>query len=135
MMALADFQRRLDEDLACRGVQGISSRHRRVFVHLERDGALRSVELAQRIGVRPQSMMKTVHELEELGLVSRTADPTDSRAKLVAFTAEGRQLIDELTCSTEKVWDQYAAILDEQTLQQTMHVLGQLARGEVEEAA
>ena len=61
-------------------------------MHLERNGASRSVDLAQKIGVRPQSMMKTVHELEELGLVTRSGDPVDSRAKLVAFTAQGRPL-------------------------------------------
>jgi MarR family transcriptional regulator for hemolysin len=135
MMALGDFQQRLDADLAMRGVSGIPSRHRRVFMHLKRNGASRSAELAQRIGVTPQSMMKTVHELEELGLVTRSADPADSRAKLVAFTAKGQKLIDELTRSTETVWDQYAAMLDEQALSSAMQLLSRLPALAGEEAA
>jgi len=135
MMALHDFQRRLDADLAKRGVRGIRSRHRKVFMHLERSGARRSVDLAEKIGVRPQSMMKTVHELEDLGLVTRTADPSDSRAKLVAFTKQGRAFIDELTRSTEIVWDQYAALVDENELQQAMQLLTRLSAAGVRRAA
>jgi len=133
MMALRNFQRRLDADLARRGVRGIRSRHRKVFMHLERNGASRSVDLAQKIGVRPQSMMKTVHELEELGLVTRSGDPVDSRAKLVAFTAQGQTFIDELTRSTENVWAQYAAVIDESELQQAMQLLSRLSALGIEE--
>ncbi|RLQ22061.1 MarR family transcriptional regulator [Seongchinamella sediminis] len=135
MVALRDFQRRLDADLADRGVQGIPARHRKVFMQLASEGASRSVDLAARIGVRPQSMMKTVHELEELGLVSRTADPTDSRAKLVTLTPGGRSLIDELSRSTEIVWDQYAALVGERELQQAMLLLLRLTAADVSEAA
>lgn len=135
MMALRDFQYRLDADLAKRGVRGIRSRHRKVFMHLERNGASRSVELAEKIGVRPQSMMKTVHELEELGLVTRSSDPSDSRAKLVAFTAQGQAFIDELIRSTQNVWAQYAALVEESELQQAMQLLSRLSALDVEEAA
>jgi DNA-binding MarR family transcriptional regulator len=127
MMALRDFQRRLDEDLAARGVRGIRARHRKVFMHLNHNGASRSVDLAQKIGVRPQSMMKTVHELEELGLISRCADPLDSRAKLVEFTGKGQAFIDELTRSTVAVWEQYAALLPERELEQAMQLLYKLS--------
>ena len=126
MMVLRDFQQRLDADLAERSVRGIRARHRKVFMHLERNGAIRSVDLAEKVGVRPQSMMKTVHELEALGLVTRSADPRDSRAKLVAFTKEGQTLIDELARSTETVWKQYAALVDENELEQATQLLYKL---------
>ncbi len=135
MMAVRDFQRRLDADLAERGVQGIRAGHRKVFMQLARDGACRSADLAAKIGVRPQSMMKTVHELEDLGLVSRTADPSDSRAKLITFTAAGRAFIDELSRSTEIVWAQYEALVGEQALQGVVGVLAQLPAVDAEEAA
>lgn len=123
MLIGRDFQRRLDADLHGRGVTGISVRHRNIFLYLGRNGASRAVDLAQAAGIRPQSMMKIVHELEELGLVERRADPTDSRAKLIGFTARGRDLIAELSRSTETVWQQYADILGERTLQQTFNNL------------
>lgn len=133
MTALRDFQRRLDADLAERGVQGIRSRHRKVFMHLANSGASRSVDLAEKVGVRPQSMMKTVHELEDLGLVSRTMDPSDSRAKLVALTRKGQKFIVELSRSTEIVWDQYASMVDEHELSKAMQLLSQLSRLDREE--
>jgi DNA-binding MarR family transcriptional regulator len=77
-------------------------------MHLDRHGASRSVDLATAAGIRAhcQSMMKIVHELEELELVTRKVDPTDSRAKLIEFTRAGQNLIEELTQSTE-TWLRY----------------------------
>ena len=73
-------------------------------------------------------MMKIVHELESLGLVERRKDPTDSRAKLIDFTGEGRQLITELSRSTETVWQQYARILGKENLEQTIAHLNTLVQ-------
>lgn len=110
MLTLEDFQRRLDADLARRGVRGIGRRHRAVFLHLGRHGASRAVDLAAAAGIRPQSMMKVIDELEALGLVERRPDPDDSRAKRVAFTRRGSRLIEELGRSTRTVWDEYARL-------------------------
>jgi MarR family transcriptional regulator for hemolysin len=126
MLTLQDFQHRLDSDLATRGFPGIRHRHRSVFMHLERHGASRSVDLAAAAGIRPQSMMKIVHELEDLGLVTRSSDPADSRAKLVAFTPAGDELIRVLTESTVAVWDEYAQVLGKRELQRTLNALGEL---------
>jgi MarR family transcriptional regulator for hemolysin len=120
MLILKDFQHRLDADLSQRNVAGIRPQHRVVFMHLDRFGASRSVDLATAAGMRPQSMMKIVHELEQLGLVSRGPDPTDSRAKLVEFTEAGQKLIEELTRSTETVWDQYAQQLGARKLERSL---------------
>lgn len=126
MLVGNDFQKRLNADLSRRGVRGIGGRHRSVFLFLGRNGASRAVDLAQAAGIRPQSMMKIVHELEDLGLVERGPDPSDSRAKLINFTPGGLALIAELSQSTETVWQQYAKILGEDTLQQTFQHLNTL---------
>lgn len=126
MLMARDFQQRLDSDLLKRGVEGIGARHRAVFLFLGRKGASRAVVLAEAAGIRPQSMMKIVHELEAIGLVERRQDPADSRAKLIDFTARGRKLIAELSQSTEIVWRQYAAILGAKTLEQTFYQLNTL---------
>jgi DNA-binding MarR family transcriptional regulator len=123
MLMAMDFQQRLDSDLNARGVQGIGARHRAVFLFLGRNGASRAVDLAEAAGIRPQSMMKIVHELESLGLVERREDPTDSRAKLIDFTESGRRLIAELSRSTETVWQQYAKILGKGALERTVNQL------------
>ena len=128
MLTLQDFQRRLDRDLESSGFPGIRYRHRALFMHLERHGASRSVDLAGAAGIRPQSMMKIVHELEQLGLITRRPDPADSRAKLIEFTSEGEQLIVQLTASTERVWAQYAQALGERELCELMSSLDNLLR-------
>jgi DNA-binding MarR family transcriptional regulator len=126
MLMTRDFQQRLDRDLSLRGVSGIGARHRAVFLFLGRNGASRAVDLAVAAGIRPQSMMKIVHELESLELVERHEDPTDSRAKLIGFTTKGHALINELSRSTETVWQQYAHILGHCDLQQTVDNLNTL---------
>lgn len=126
MRVTADFQRRLDQDLRERGVSGIRARHRTVFLHLGRFGPCRSVDLALAAGIRPQSMMKIVHELEDMGLVQRTTDPSDSRAKLIDFTTRGRRFIKELERSTQTVWIQYTQLVGEQPLEDSLQTLDQL---------
>jgi MarR family transcriptional regulator for hemolysin len=133
MLMARDFQQRLDNDLRARGVAGIGARHRAIFLFLGRNGASRAVDLADAANIRPQSMMKIVHELESLGLIERRADPTDSRAKLIDFTARGRELIAELSHSTETVWQQYADILGKNALEATVqHLNTILQAGETE---
>ena len=126
LLITRDFQQRLNDDLRRRGVEGIGSRHRAVFLFLGRNGASRAVDLAEAAGIRPQSMMKIVHELEAIGLVERRQDPADSRAKLIDFTTRGREFIAELSQSTETVWRQYAAILGAKALEQTFEQLNTL---------
>ena len=126
MQVARDFQTRLDRDLQRRQVKGISARHRTVFLFLGRNGPSRAVDLATAAGISPQSMMKIVHELEAVGLVTRREDPGDSRAKLVDFTRRGRRLIKELSDSTQTVWQQYADIIGEKNLEQTLRQLNKL---------
>jgi len=126
MLALQDFQGRLDRDLEACGFPGIRYRHRALFMHLDRYGASRSVDLAEAAGIRPQSMMTIVHELEGLGLISRRTDPADSRAKLIEFTEQGERMIAQLTESTERVWQEYAGLLGGEELDQLLGTLDTL---------
>ncbi len=50
-------------------------------------------ELATRLGVSQQAASKSVAEMEDLGLVARTADPADSRVRRVGLTDHGRALL------------------------------------------
>lgn len=116
MLSLRDFQRRLDDDLHARNIPGIGRRHREVFLYLGRHGPSRSVDIAHAAGIRPQSMMTILHELEDMGMIERHPDPADSRAKLVSFTRRGKTFVRELGVSTRTVWEQYATLLGEKRL-------------------
>lgn len=126
MLVTRDFEHRLAEDLRARGVTGVGKRHQEVFLYLGRHGPSRSVDLAQAAGIRPQSMVVIIQELEELGLIERRPDPQDSRAKLVNYTAKGKAFIRELGISTRKVWDQYAELAGAEQLETMIGGLQQL---------
>lgn len=66
-----------------------------LLLNVDRRSGTRSTELARRAGVTKQAIMVVVDELEAAGLVRRTPDPDDGRAKVVRLTARGR------TCAAE----------------------------------
>jgi DNA-binding MarR family transcriptional regulator len=60
---------------------------------LEREGPATPGALATKERITPQSMGTILVSLEELGLVSRTPDPTDRRRLVISVTEAGRQVI------------------------------------------
>jgi DNA-binding MarR family transcriptional regulator len=60
---------------------------------LEREGLATPSALATKERITPQSMGTILVSLEELGLVSRTPDPTDGRRLVISLTEAGRQVI------------------------------------------
>lgn len=57
--------------------------------HLHRRGALTPGDLAALERVQPQSLTRTLAELERTHLVSRQSDPADGRRSLLAITDSG----------------------------------------------
>ena len=70
----------------------IKPNHSAVFGQIGLAGS-RLTDLARGANVTPQSMGQIVDELETLGYVVRTPDPTDRRAKLIKLTANGRRAL------------------------------------------
>ena len=62
--------------------------HTALFPHLSLEGT-RMTALAARMGVSKQAVGQIVAELEQARVLCRVPDPSDGRAKLVRFTAEG----------------------------------------------
>jgi DNA-binding MarR family transcriptional regulator len=60
---------------------------------IERHGALTPSELAVRERVQRPTVTRFVCRLEELGLVTRAADPADRRSALIGITPAGRALL------------------------------------------
>jgi DNA-binding MarR family transcriptional regulator len=70
---------------------------------LDREGPQTIARLAAARGVKHQGMSRTVGELETLGWVSRSANPDDGRAFLIALTPEGTQAL-ELDRRARRNW-------------------------------
>lgn len=67
-----------------------------VLAALIRHGAATPRGLAEREGVQPPSMTRTLAALESLGYVAREAHPTDGRQVLIAITESGADYVARL---------------------------------------
>lgn len=63
--------------------------HTALFPHIDLEGT-RVSDLADRVGVSKQAVSQLLDDLEAAGVVARTKDPGDARAKRVVFTERGR---------------------------------------------
>jgi DNA-binding MarR family transcriptional regulator len=70
------------------GFDDVRVAHSSVMANLDAEGT-RLTELASRAGMTRPSMAELVDDLEQLGMVERTPDPHDGRAKLIRFTDRG----------------------------------------------
>ena len=73
-------------NLAARGQ--VSAAHIHITRHLALEGS-RLTELAAQAGMSKQAMGKLVDQCDAWGLVTRTPDARDARARLVRFTPDG----------------------------------------------
>jgi DNA-binding MarR family transcriptional regulator len=72
-----------------RGRPKLRRAHTSLLPHIDLEGT-RIVDLATRLGVTKQAVSQLVDELEAMGVVERTVDEADARARRVRFTAQGR---------------------------------------------
>jgi DNA-binding MarR family transcriptional regulator len=80
----------LHRELTARGHPEIRDGHGCVFGNIEPDGS-RLTELAERAGLTKQAVGEVVADLERLGYVERTPDPTDGRAKIIRLSERGAE--------------------------------------------
>lgn len=77
--------------LADGGADDVTLAQSRLLQRMSADG-IRLTELAEQSGVTKQTAGALVDQLERSGYVTRTPDPTDARARLVALSNKGIQL-------------------------------------------
>jgi DNA-binding MarR family transcriptional regulator len=66
----------------------VSAAHVHITRHLSLEGS-RLIDLAQSAGMTKQAMGDLVTQCEAWGLVQRTPDPSDARARRIVFTDSG----------------------------------------------
>lgn len=72
---------------------GVTPGEARTLSHAARAGSVRQTVLAERMGVEAMTLSGYLDRLEARGLVHRTVDPTDRRAKLVHLTDAATDLL------------------------------------------
>lgn len=87
----AEIERRI----AAAGVS-VTSGEGRALANIARCGMVRQNVLAERMGVEAMTLSGYLDRLESRGLVTRSADPADRRAKLVELTPEAEDVLVEV---------------------------------------
>ena len=72
---------------------GLSLARAKVLTWLSERGSMNQAALAALLGFAPRSVAETVDALERDGLVARTEDEHDRRARIVALTPPGRDAL------------------------------------------
>lgn len=85
----------MDRRIAEAGL-GLTPGEGRALVHAARAGAVRQNVLAERMGLEAMTVTGYLDRLEARGLVMRTQDPSDRRAKLVRLTEAAEQVLDKV---------------------------------------
>ncbi|HEY3737846.1 MAG TPA: MarR family winged helix-turn-helix transcriptional regulator [Jatrophihabitans sp.] len=90
---------------------GLSLARAKVLMRLDSGGPMNQATLAGLLGFAPRSVTETVDGLERDGLVTRTEDPNDRRARIVALTASGRDAFDASMTVRSKTMDEIFGVL------------------------
>ncbi|MEP7287546.1 MAG: MarR family winged helix-turn-helix transcriptional regulator [Chloroflexota bacterium] len=107
------------------GHEGLSLAHTTLLANLDRNGTRINV-LAERAGITKQSMGQLVIDLAQRGYVECTPDPTDGRATIVTFTAQGKQFLVDAYYLKLKLEAEYTAVLGKEDYQQLRTLLTKL---------
>lgn len=86
----AQLRRAVDEHMAG---SGVSLARTKVLQVLTRLGPVKQTRLAAELGMAARSVTQAVEAMERDGLVRRSADAGDKRAKVVAVTEEGSRAL------------------------------------------
>jgi MarR family transcriptional regulator, transcriptional regulator for hemolysin len=79
------IRQEFDRQIGDAGI-GVTPGEARALSHAARAGTVRQNVLAERMGVEAMTLSAYLDRLEAHGLIERTTDPTDRRAKLVHLT-------------------------------------------------
>ena len=85
--SMRDFRRFMDET-------GLSFSQINILMRLFHGGSAGVSEIGERLGVSNAAASQAVERLVQMGLVERTEDPQDRRAKQLALTPQGCTLIE-----------------------------------------
>ncbi len=76
-------------EIRANGHPGLTAAHFQLAPHMDLAGS-RITDVAARAGISKQAVGQLIDELQALGYVTRIADPSDARARLVVLTDLGR---------------------------------------------
>lgn len=116
------------ERMRVNGHPELTPAQKQVIINLPLAGA-RITDLATRVGVTKQAMMKIIDGLEMQGYVERMDDPSDARAKLVRFSRAGLRLLDSGLEAVSELEAEYTKVLGRAGMDRLRRDLSALVAG------
>ena len=107
---------------------GARGYHYRVLAALDEHGPLSQADLGRAVHMDRSDVVGAVAELEELGQVGRSADPTDGRRRIVTVTATGRRQLQRLERELTTAQDEFLAPLTDADRRRLHELLTRLYR-------
>ncbi len=78
----------------------------RTLANVAHYGGLRQTALAERMGIEPMTLSGFLEPLEKQGLVTRSVDPTDRRAKVIEATPAAFEVFERLRVPVGSIFDE-----------------------------
>lgn len=99
--------------------------HSQIWGNVGIDG-IRLTALAERANLSLAACSELVNDLESLGYLERTPDPTDGRAKLIFPTTRGRELLDAAGEAVARLEQRWRALCQPESFDEACHTLNGL---------
>ncbi len=119
---------------AAKGHKGLKLNWDTVFLNLDFREGSRIVDLAQANGLTKQAMSQIVAEIEKQGYIVKQEDPDDGRAKKIALTARGKQLIQDSMHAYDELEAEYEALVGAEVLSHFKEVAAKLVQLRIKRA-
>lgn len=108
--------------------QGASLARTKLLLCLEKRGPMRGTDIAEFFSQSPRTVTEAIDGLEKSGLVQRTQDPTDRRAKLVQVTPKGVEAAAKTEPVRRQLIEQTFGVLDRDERAKLAEMLAKIAR-------
>ncbi|MDF0534771.1 MarR family transcriptional regulator [Shewanella yunxiaonensis] len=84
---------------------------------------IRQVELAERLDIKPMTLVRVIDQLVDAGFLVRERDPADRRAHLIHTTAAAKPIQDKVLEVSQEIWGHALEGLTEQQVDDFVLVL------------
>jgi DNA-binding MarR family transcriptional regulator len=115
----------LNDGFAASGT-GLRTYHYRLLAALEESGPMVQAELGRNTSVDPSDLVAVLSELEQRGLVQRTADPSNRRRNIVSITRAGSKQLRALDNVIDEIQERVIAPLSQSERRQLTKLLRKL---------
>ncbi len=121
------MENRVFQTLAQAGFDDITVARGRIFQRISPEGS-RLTDLAEQAQVTKQAASGLVDELERAGYVTRVADPTDARARLICIAPRGAAAGEVAAATVAEVEAEWVRQLGPRRITQLRHLLEDLRK-------